>query len=74
MRDSRKQTPTARKTVCCQEHDGFQVETAEDGLAGLEAIRRTEFDLALIDIGLPELDGYPLAHRVRLLPGKQRST
>jgi len=55
------------------EQDGFSVETAEDGLKGLDAFRRTEFDLALIDIGLPGLDGYQLAQQIRLLPGKNRT-
>ncbi len=55
------------------EHDGFQVEAAEDGHKGLEAFRRADFDLALVDIGLPGLDGYQLARQVRQLPGKQRT-
>ena len=45
--------------------DGYQVATASDGLQGLEAIRSAPPDIALIDIGLPQLDGYQLAKRVR---------
>jgi two-component system CheB/CheR fusion protein len=45
--------------------DGFQVEVAEDGQQGLDAILAQLPDIALIDIGLPELDGYEVARRVR---------
>lgn len=44
---------------------GFEVEVARDGLAGYELIRRWRPDLALVDIGLPEIDGYEIARRVR---------
>jgi two-component system, sensor histidine kinase len=42
---------------------GHAVEEAEDGLAGLERLRQAAPDVALIDIGLPGLDGYELARR-----------
>jgi two-component system CheB/CheR fusion protein len=45
--------------------DGFQVEVAEDGQQGLDAILAQRPDVALIDIGLPVLDGYEVALRVR---------
>ncbi len=45
--------------------DGFQVEVAEDGQQGLDAILAQRPDVALIDIGLPRLDGYEVARRVR---------
>jgi PAS domain S-box-containing protein len=45
--------------------DGFEVEVAEDGQQGLDAILAQRPDVALIDIGLPGLDGYEVARRVR---------
>jgi two-component system CheB/CheR fusion protein len=45
--------------------DGFQVDVAEDGQQGLEAILSGRPDVALIDIGLPKLDGYEVARQVR---------
>jgi len=45
--------------------DGFQVESAEDGQQGLDAIFALRPDVAVIDIGLPKLDGYEVARRVR---------
>lgn len=45
--------------------DGFEVVTAADGVAGLEAIRREQPDVALLDIGIPGMSGYELAKQVR---------
>lgn len=56
----------ARQTLAALlELDGYQVTVAEDGTAGLEAIERDRPDMALIDIGLPEVDGFEVARRVR---------
>lgn len=44
---------------------GHQVIVAADGLEGLEAIRRHQPEVALIDVGLPGMDGYQLAQAVR---------
>jgi two-component system response regulator MtrA len=44
---------------------GFEVTTAADGLAGLERFRSTPFDLLLLDVMLPRLDGLELCRAVR---------
>jgi two-component system, OmpR family, response regulator MtrA len=44
---------------------GFDVETAADGLEGLERFRQTPFDLLLLDVMLPRLDGLELCREVR---------
>ena len=44
---------------------GHTVAIAEDGLHGLEQLTRTNPDVALIDIGLPGIDGYEVARRAR---------
>ena len=44
---------------------GHEVEVAEDGPSGLALIREHRPDVALVDIGLPGLDGYDLARAVR---------
>jgi CheY-like chemotaxis protein len=47
------------------ESHGFLVGTAADGLSGLTAIELEKPDVALIDIGLPQMDGYEVARRAR---------
>ncbi|GAB3568802.1 two-component system response regulator CseB [Amycolatopsis endophytica] len=44
---------------------GYAVTTAADGLAGLEAFRRDEPELVLLDVMLPGLDGIGLCRRLR---------
>jgi CheY-like chemotaxis protein len=44
---------------------GFTVVTAPDGLAALTTIEIERPDIAFVDIGLPEMNGYDVARRVR---------
>jgi two-component system CheB/CheR fusion protein len=44
---------------------GHEVRTAHDGLAGLEAARAARPEVVLLDIGLPRMDGYEVARRLR---------
>src|SRR5690606_39272959 len=46
------------------ELDGHRVRIAADGASGLEMITRQPPDVALVDIGLPGLDGYEVARRL----------
>jgi two-component system, chemotaxis family, CheB/CheR fusion protein len=47
------------------ESRGLDVSVAADGIDGAELIERVQPDLALVDLGLPRLDGYSVARRVR---------
>ncbi|HWN03252.1 MAG TPA: response regulator, partial [Candidatus Dormibacteraeota bacterium] len=47
------------------EQAGHEVHEAVDGLAGLDRTLALRPDAAVIDIGLPGLDGYEVARRVR---------
>jgi PAS domain S-box-containing protein len=47
------------------ELSGHRVAEAEDGLSGLEQTLALRPDVVLIDVGLPELDGYQVAGRIR---------
>src|SRR5690242_9637615 len=44
---------------------GHEVEVAFDGLRALEVAREFRPDVALLDVGLPHIDGYELARRLR---------
>ena len=52
---------------------GYRVTEARDGIEGLELIGQLGPDVAILDIGLPGMDGYELAARVRR-DERQRST
>jgi diguanylate cyclase len=47
------------------EEEGHTVYATSDGPSGLDAIMRLRPDVAVVDIGLPGLDGYNLAERLR---------
>jgi two-component system, OmpR family, response regulator MtrA len=44
---------------------GFAVTTAVDGVEGLERFRAEPFDLILLDVMLPRLDGYEVCRQIR---------
>ncbi|HKY40872.1 MAG TPA: response regulator [Polyangiaceae bacterium] len=47
------------------ELSGFHCHTAESGLMGLEIIEEQRPDVAIVDIGLPDIDGFEVARRLR---------
>src|SRR5437762_591673 len=49
---------------------GHHVEIAEDGPSGLETAMKVSPDVALVDVGLPGLDGYEVARRIRAALGE----
>jgi CheY-like chemotaxis protein len=52
---------------------GYKVWTALDGMAGLELARTCRPNVVLLDIGLPQMDGYEVAVRLRALPETSKS-
>ena len=52
---------------------GHQVAVAQDGASALEAARALDPELAFLDIGLPEMDGYEVARRLREGAGGPRT-
>ncbi len=45
--------------------EGFEVEPASDGLRAAERLATAEFDLCVLDLGLPGLDGFEVLSRTR---------
>jgi PAS domain S-box-containing protein len=56
------------------EHDGHEVKTATDGVAGLALARDYRPDYLLLDIGLPRLSGYEIAASLRADPALKDMT
>jgi two-component system copper resistance phosphate regulon response regulator CusR len=47
------------------EEEGYSVECARDGEAGLERARASNFDLLLVDVMLPKKDGWTVVEELR---------
>jgi CheY-like chemotaxis protein len=54
--------------VTILEHQGYRVVAAGSGEEALELLGEQKAMLAVLDIGLPGMDGYEVARRVRELP------
>jgi CheY-like chemotaxis protein len=66
-RDVADTTATILRLSGCDTH------VAYDGHTGLEAVERLNPDAILLDIGLPGLDGYQVAERLRAQPAHRRT-
>ncbi len=45
--------------------EGYCVETVKNGKEAIKALKKTSFDLALVDIKLPDIEGTELLRRLR---------
>jgi two-component system cell cycle response regulator DivK len=50
------------------EVEGYRVVEADGGISGLKLAETMKLDLILMDINLPEMDGYELTHRLKQIP------
>jgi PAS domain S-box-containing protein len=77
-RPSQKRRPNGRRMLVVDDNadaadslaeilrlNGHDAQTAYDGRQALERLRAARVDVVLLDIGLPEMDGYEVARRVR---------
>ena len=51
--------------ILSEENDSYRVEEAEDGLAGIEKIKKDDYDLVLCDIKMPKMDGVEVLEAVK---------
>ena len=59
------QAPMRRNIALMLQMEGYDVATAENGRAGLEAARKIKPDLILCDVMMPEMDGYGVVQALR---------
>lgn len=52
--------------------EGYEVLEAIDGQTGMQLAAEVQPDLILMDINLPEIDGYEVTARLKQLPGLSR--
>ena len=50
---------------------GYQVELAEDGLAGLKLAEKKAYDVVISDVNMPNMGGYQFVRELRKLPEHQ---
>jgi DNA-binding response OmpR family regulator len=62
VEDEKRMLTLLRKGL---EEQGHTVVCAEDGLKGLEFARNQDFDVIILDVMLPKLDGYMVAKHLR---------
>lgn len=53
--------------ILSEESDTYEVEEAEDGLQGIEMIKKDDFGLVLCDIKMPKMDGVEVLEAIKIL-------
>jgi signal transduction histidine kinase/DNA-binding response OmpR family regulator len=59
---------SAETLMALLEMEGFEVKTANEGMAALKIAEGFRPDVVLLDIGLPGMNGFEVAHRLRTQP------
>jgi signal transduction histidine kinase len=62
---------SAETLMMLLEMEGFEVKVASEGMSALRIAEHFRPDAVLLDIGLPGMNGFEVAHRLRLQPGSR---
>jgi len=62
---------SAETLMTLLEMEGFEVKVANEGMSALRIAEQFRPDVVLLDIGLPGMNGFEVAHRLRLQPGSR---
>ncbi len=57
--------PMAKALVMKLKKEGFEAEAVHDGESAVEAIKTGKYDLALLDLVMPKLDGFGVLERIK---------
>jgi len=60
--------PQALKMKLALENDGCEVHWAETGLGGLDMAQEKHFDLVILDIELPDINGFEVCKKLKADP------
>lgn len=58
--------------ILSEENSSYNVDEAEDGLAGIEKLKDEDFDLILCDIKMPKMDGIEVLEAIKRSNRKSR--
>ncbi len=62
-----------RLVVAALRRAHLEARSTDDPMVGLQWLKESRFDLVLLDIEMPGIDGFELCRRLRLLPGYEKT-
>ena len=51
---------------------GFQIDVVDNGVQAVEAVRANDYDVILMDVEMPELDGIAATAQIRAMPSPKK--